>query len=281
MQGNALVTTRLDAGVATVTLADPARRNVLSPEMVMGIVSAYDQAEADASVRCVILLGDGRAFSAGAELSVLEASAAGDFSGIEDVYRGFLRVVSSSLPTIAVVAGPAIGAGFNLALACDLRLATTEALFDTRFMALRLIPGGGHTWMLERAVGREVASAMVLFGERLQAVAALKAGLVYKVLPDVSTAITEAERLAQKLAELDRDFVTSLTGLARFAPTLKSHTDALELERFMQRWSMTRPPVLKGVQDLRASVERRGAPRRRDKANIDRSANTPSLNGDN
>ena len=80
------------------------------------------------------------------------------------IYEGFLRVLRSPLPTIAAVNGPAVGAGMNLALACDVRLAGASARFDTRFVKIGLHPGGGHVWMLERAVGPQAAAAMVLFG---------------------------------------------------------------------------------------------------------------------
>ena len=102
----------------------------------------------------VVLTGAGKAFCAGAELSVLRAAADGDFDSVRPVYEGFLRVLRSPLPTIAAVNGPAVGAGFNLALACDVRLAGRHAIFDTRFTQLRLHPGGGHTWLLARARAR-------------------------------------------------------------------------------------------------------------------------------
>ena len=75
------------------------------------------------------------------------------------IYEGFLRVLRSPLPTVAAVNGPAVGAGFNLALACDVRLAGTSARFDARFLRIGLHPGGGHTWMLDRAVGPQAAAA--------------------------------------------------------------------------------------------------------------------------
>src|SRR5262249_48223735 len=142
-------------GYAIVTMDDPARRNVLSSAMVGALSAAYDELEAAGDVRVVVLTGAGRSFCAGAELDVLEQSSSGDFSGVENVYRGFLKVAGSPLPTIAVVNGPAVGAGLNLAMACDLRLVVRGAVFDSRFLALHLAPGGGHTWLLERLVGKE------------------------------------------------------------------------------------------------------------------------------
>ena len=256
-----LVVVRQSDGVTVVTMSDAPSRNALSPEMVEGLVSAYDRAEQDGVTRCIVLVGEGPAFCAGAALSALEVSSSGDFAGIEDVYRGFLRVLSSSLPTIAVVNGPAVGAGLNLALACDLRLATTEALFDSRFLALRLIPGGGHTWLLERAVGRETATAMVVFGEKLDAAAALTKGLVWRVFDSAAEATTSAIALAGRLARADVEFVGALTHLARTAPNHSAHADALEIERYMQRWSTSRPEFVAAVRRMRDAVEGHSAAR--------------------
>ena len=89
----------------------------------------------------------------------------GERRQVASIYEGFLRVLRSSLPTVAAVNGPAVGAGMNLALACDVRIAGTSARFDARFLKIGLHPGGGHTWMLERAVGPQAAAAIVLFGE--------------------------------------------------------------------------------------------------------------------
>jgi len=134
-----------DDSVAVVTLNEPRRRNVLSHKMVQDLVAAFDEIEADDRIRCVVVTGAGSAFCAGAELQTLKDSAAGRFSDVERVYEGFLRILRCPLPTIAAVNGPAVGAGLNVALACDIRLASTSAVFESRFAALHLHPGGGHT----------------------------------------------------------------------------------------------------------------------------------------
>jgi len=254
------VSVRAVGCVTVVTMTDPARRNVLARRMVQELVAAFDEAEADGVTRCVVLAGEGTAFCAGAELSALEASASGDFSGVEDVYRGFLRVLSSTLATIAVVNGPAVGAGLNLALACDLRLATHQASFDSRFAKLRLIPGGGHSWLLERAVGRETAVAMTVFGERLDAAAAAAAGLVWRLYDTAEGATSAAVELGGRLQGQDPQFVAALTHLARTAPARSSHAEALDVERYMQRWSTSRPGFLDGVRRMRDAVEARPQP---------------------
>lgn len=243
-------------GVAWLTLADPGRRNVLSGEMTGALLDAYDGAEADPDIRCVVLAARGPAFCAGAELEVLEAAVDGDFTRIERVYRAFLRVAESPLPTIAVVDGPAVGAGFNLALAGDLRVASPGAVFDSRFTALRLLPGGGHVWMLERAVGRPAATALALFGERIGAGDALRLGLVWSVEATPAAALDRAGILAGRVAGIEREFVTTLVHSLRDAASVGSHDRAVDAERVAQRWSLTRPDFLSGVRAMRARIER-------------------------
>src|SRR5579864_4799303 len=148
-------------GVAVVTVNDPERRNAITPPMIAEIIAAFERLEADASVGAVVITGAPPAFCAGADLSQLGASPSS--SGLRGIYEAFLRVGRSPLPTIAAVNGAAVGAGMNLALCCDLRLAGRRAKFDTRFLQLGLHPGGGHTWMMRRVVGPEVTAATVLF----------------------------------------------------------------------------------------------------------------------
>jgi enoyl-CoA hydratase len=256
MSDRGLVQVEHDSGVARIVLADPARRNVLSEPMISALLAAYDRAEADSAIRCVILSAQGPAFCAGAELEVLEASAAVDFTAVERVYRAFLRVVESPLPTIAVVDGPATGAGLNLALACDLRIASAGAVFDSRFAALRLLPGGGHAWMLDQAVGRQAATAMALFGERVDADTAYRLGLVWLACASPDEALARARTLAERIAGHEREFVTALAASLREAATLGSHGLAVGKERYAQRWSVTRPDFLAGVRAIRARLGR-------------------------
>ena len=135
--------------VRVLVLDDPPRRNALSPELVDAIVDACEQAERDPDVGALVVTGEPPAFCSGADVSSLAAlgddTDARAGAGLRSVYEGFLRVLRSPLPTVAAVNGPAVGAGFNLALACDVRLAGESARFDSRFLSLGLHPGGGHT----------------------------------------------------------------------------------------------------------------------------------------
>ena len=141
-------------GVATLTLNNPSERNSMTAEMVSDIVAAMDSAERDDNVRVVIVTGTPPAFCAGANLGNLAEATRDSLLGI---YEGFLRIARSPLPTIAAVNGAAVGAGMNLALGCDVRIAGKSAKFDTRFLQLGLHPGGGNTWMQLRIAGLQLS----------------------------------------------------------------------------------------------------------------------------
>jgi enoyl-CoA hydratase len=244
-------------GVAVLSLNEPQTRNALSPQLVAEISSAFDAAEADASVRCVVLTSEGRAFCAGAQLGALRCAADGDFDSVKAVYEGFLRVYRSPLPTIAAVNGPAVGAGFNLALACDVRLAGQQrARFDTRFAQLRIHPGGGHAWLLARAVGQQRATMACLFGEEWDADAALAAGLVAAVHPDDELR-DAAVALGARLNDQDPEFVRRLTATLRESLVTIDHEVALARETVVQQWSTTRPAFLAGVKAIEEKVARK------------------------
>jgi enoyl-CoA hydratase len=233
-------------GAAVVTLNAPRRRNVLSAGMVEAVQTTFDGLESDPTVTCVVLTGAGTAFCAGAELSTLEHAADGDFEPVRFVYDGFLRVRESPLPTIAAINGPAVGAGYNLALACDVRLAGASARFDTRFSALRLHPGGGHTWLLTEAVGSQHATLACLFGEVWDAPTARERGLVADVLPDADLLPT-AIALARRLEVHDQEFVRKVTATLRLAANGADHAEVLAAETEAQAWSLTRPAFRAGL----------------------------------
>lgn len=258
---NDVVALSIDGAVAVLTLQDPARRNVLSSAMVRAIGAAADVAEADSRVRCLVVTGAGSAFCAGAELETLERSAEGDFDSVREVYDGFLRVLRSPLATVAAVNGPAVGAGFNLALACDVRLASSEAFFDTRFAALRLHPGGGHTWLLARAVGHQQAILACLFGQRWAAQDALRVGLVAAVhAPD--DLVEAAVGLGSHLAAQESAYTRRLASTLRYASSGVGHGDVLDAETREQEWSVTRPAFVANVRALREQIASKTSERR-------------------
>jgi len=205
-------------GVAVLTLDDAGRRNALSASMVDDIVAAVDDAEADATVGALVVTGAPPAFCSGADTSSLRSLGQGDAepASVRSIYDGFLRVRACALPTVAAVNGPAVGAGFNLALCCDVRLAGTSARFDSRFTRIGLHPGGGHTWMLDRAVGPQAAAAMALFGEPVDGRRALELGLAWACLPDAEL-VDAAVALAARVAEAPHDLLRAVKASLREA----------------------------------------------------------------
>jgi enoyl-CoA hydratase len=246
--------------VAVVTLNLPRERNVLSAELVSALTSAYEAVENDSAVRCVVLTGAGPAFCAGAHLSTLESAASNDFESVRSVYEGFLRVLASPLPTIGAINGPAVGAGFNLALACDIRLAGPKARFDTRFAALQLHPGGGHTWLLTRTVGAQQAMLACLFGEVWDAETARDRGLVATV-HDADALVPAAVELGSRLAGHSGEFVRRLVATLRFASSGAGHEPVLAAESTAQEWSLHQPEFLTGLERIRTQIQAAAAKR--------------------
>jgi enoyl-CoA hydratase len=207
--------------------------------------------ESGTEAHAVIVTGAGSAFCAGADLSALGAAAE---EGLRRLYDGFLPVADCALPTIAAVNGPAVGAGLNLALACDVRIAG-RAVFDPRFQKLWLHPGGGMTWMLQPAAGPQVARAALLFGMRFDTQAAVLHGLALSVADDP---VAAAFDLARGPASAPRDLVvaTKATMRATVSPGAvdnEQHALAVGVELAPQARSIRSP----AFRERLAAVQRR------------------------
>jgi enoyl-CoA hydratase len=228
--------------VGILTLDDPERRNALTQDLVDGITAAVADFEADESVGAIVVTGASPAFCSGADVNALIGLAAEDRDpgDVRDIYAGFLRILDSPLPTIAAVNGPAVGAGFNLALACDVRVAGTSARFDARFLRIGIHPGGGHTWLLDRAVGPQAAAAMNLFGERVDGARAAAIGLAWECVPD-GELLDRAVELAGGAADAPRELAMRVKATLRHAVWQPSHDDAIRFELEHQVWSLRQP----------------------------------------
>lgn len=237
-------------GVATLTLNNPAERNSLTLQMVAEIVGAMDEVEADTAVGAVVVTGAPPAFCAGANLGNL---AEADEASLSAIYEGFLRVARSPLPTLAAVNGAAVGAGMNLALCCDVRLAAAGAKFDTRFLQIGLHPGGGHTWMFRRIAGPQATSAAVLFGEVLSGAEAERIGLVYRCLADDELA-GAAQAMAERSARGPRDLAIEIKRTIAAMADVDDHPGAVARELTPQLWSMRQPWFAERLAALQAAI---------------------------
>jgi len=246
------VRTEIAEGVATVTLDDPDRRNALNLVMVDEIVEAFDRIEADESVGAVIVTGAPPAFCAGADLGHLGGS---QRQGLRSVYEGFLRVGRCPLPTLAAVNGAAVGAGMNLALVCDVRIAARRAKFDTRFLQLGLHPGGGHTWMFRRITGPQAVAATVLFGEVLDGEEAARVGLVWKCVDD-DQLLDAAREMAGRAASAPRELAIRTKATITDMALLGDHDAAVDRELEPQVWSVQQPWFRERLAAMQAKIKR-------------------------
>jgi 2-(1,2-epoxy-1,2-dihydrophenyl)acetyl-CoA isomerase len=203
-----LVLSSQSGAVLTLTLNRPAALNSFTGDMHVELMSALNQAAANASVRCVVITGAGRGFCAGQDLSdpaVAPQSSAEptNLRGVIDLHYTPLlaRMRSMPVPLIAAVNGVAAGAGANFALACDLVVAADNASFIQAFSKIGLIPDTGGTWLLPRLVGRARAMGLALLGDKLSAADAERMGLIWKCVP-AGSLIQEVNALAEKLAAM-------------------------------------------------------------------------------
>ncbi|MGH3798878.1 MAG: enoyl-CoA hydratase [Pseudonocardiaceae bacterium] len=235
-------------GVAVLTVSDPARRNALTLDLSDRLARAVGECDRDESVPAIVITGAPPAFCAGGDLDALAAAGkSGSAADLHRIYAGFLAVVNARVPTIAAVNGPAVGAGLNLALACDLRLVGPGASFDARFLQLGIHPGGGMTWLVHRAVGPQIAAAMTLFGEPLDAQEAVRTGLAYRLVdvddeprsPAAHEAVVAAAvDLARRAAAAPRDLVVATKAALRATAVMPKHADAVTYETAPQLTSL-------------------------------------------
>jgi 2-(1,2-epoxy-1,2-dihydrophenyl)acetyl-CoA isomerase len=224
-------------GVATLTLNRPEKLNAFTDEMLAALAEALKQAERDETVRCIVITGSGRAFSAGQDLaSVRERDADGGMSfrdHLQHAYNPIIRRLRAmEKPVIAAVNGVAAGAGASLALACDLRLAAESASFIQAFIGVGLIPDNGATWFLPQMIGFPRAFELAVTGRRLTAAEALTLGLVNRVVADEALADAAGETAAQLAAAPTK--AIGLTKRAMNRALLTTLDEALDYEAQLQ-----------------------------------------------
>jgi enoyl-CoA hydratase len=195
---NQLVLVEREPPVATVLLNRPDQLNALSDELMDELVSALAELDRDEEVRCIVLGGNERAFAAGADIGELASASAIDLYYQRRVER-WDAIRGIWTPIVAAVSGFCLGGGCELAMSCDLIIASETAQFGQPETTLGIIPGAGGTQRLTRAVGKALAMDVILSGRRLSADEALKAGLVSRVVAREAW-LTEAKRVAGEIA---------------------------------------------------------------------------------
>ena len=195
-----LVETSVDAHVALCRLNRPEARNALSPELMDELAAAVEGFDADPEVRCVVIAGDDETFAAGADIRALR-----DRSFEESLRHPassfWRRLAACKTPLVAAVSGFALGGGCELALLCDLIVASETAQLGQPEITLGIIPGGGGTQRLARVIGKQRAMDLVLTGRRIDAREAERLGLVNEVTPEgewLERALELARRIARR-----------------------------------------------------------------------------------
>lgn len=228
---------RRDKAVAVLTLNRPKALNALCDDLMRQLVDRLGEVDADDNLRAAVVTGSGKAFAAGADIK--EMNSRTSFSDVRhaSMLSHWSGVSSIRKPIIAAVNGFALGGGCELAMACDIIIASEDAKFGQPEIKLGTIPGVGGTQRLIRAVGKSKAMEWILAGEMLTAAEAERAGLVSRVVP-TGQALEEAVRLAEKIA----GFSSPVVQLAKECVNASAETtlaEGLRLERglFHSTWA--------------------------------------------
>jgi enoyl-CoA hydratase len=188
-----------EGGVATIRLSRPDALNALNSAMVLELVGALNELEADESVRCVVLTGSDKVFCAGADVKEMAKLSADEISRADHLRAVWERAAKFQKPLIAALSGYALGGGLELAMCCDIIVASEGTKLGQPEINIGIIPGGGGTQRLVRAVGKYKASEMILTGEMITASDAHTHGLVNRVVPS-GKYLEEAMKLASDIA---------------------------------------------------------------------------------
>ncbi|MBK9727692.1 MAG: enoyl-CoA hydratase/isomerase family protein [Saprospiraceae bacterium] len=192
---------KVEQNIAWIYLNRPQVFNSFHRGMALELLDILRQVEQDTKIRCVVLSGEGKAFCAGQDLQeATDPMGPGLEKIITEHYNPIIRKIRElKKPVIAAINGVAAGAGANIALACDIVVATESASFIQAFSKIALIPDSGGTFFLPRLIGWQKASAMMMTGERIMAIDALQMGMIYKVFSDTLFP-SEVEKLALQIA---------------------------------------------------------------------------------
>jgi 2-(1,2-epoxy-1,2-dihydrophenyl)acetyl-CoA isomerase len=246
--------TDLSDGVLTLTLNRPDVLNAFTLELLSALRSAFEGAAGEPTVRCVVLTGAGRGFSAGADLRHGIIGGEGGVpspDGLEQTVTGYYNPLIRAIrqlekPVIAAVNGVAAGAGQSVALACDLRVASEKASFVGGFIRIGLIPDSGGTFIMPRLIGAAKAAELAFLGERVSADDALRLGLVNKVVPP-DELLPAAHAWAAQLAALPTQAI-GMTKRAYNAAILPDLDERLAHEAQLMRAAASTADHREGMQ---------------------------------
>lgn len=233
-----------DAGVAWLTLSRPEKLNSFTASMHAEIREVMNRIKQSQEVRCLVITGKGRGFSAGQDLAEVDLNALGEV--VERDFNPLLRTITTlNIPVIASVNGVAAGAAANLALACDIVLAARSAKFIQSFHHIGLVPDGGGTWTLPRLVGMARATALCMTGEPVSAERAENWGMIWRCVDDEQL-MAETTALAHRLANQATVGLSYTKMLLRFSQT-RTLEDQLDLERDFQEAASKTDDFSEGV----------------------------------
>lgn len=189
--------------IAHITFNRPEKYNAFNREMALLLQQKLDDCNSDQSVRCVFITGTGKAFSAGQDLGeVVDPKGPGMSRLLTEHYNPIIiKIRNLNKPVLAAVNGVAAGAGANIALCCDVVIATQSAFFIQAFSKIGLVPDNGGTFFLPRLIGFQKASALMMLGDKISAIEAEKIGMIYKSFSD-SSFEKESEKIAVILSQL-------------------------------------------------------------------------------
>ncbi len=231
------ITVETTAGVMKITLNRPDVLNSFTLAMSLEVRDALSAARADHSVRAILLTGAGRGFCAGQDLSDVPPAVEGKLdlgAAVRQTYNPLIDLLRKiEKPVICAVNGVAAGAGANLAIACDIVIASENATFIQSFSKIGLIPDSGGTFFLPRAIGMPMATALMMTGEKITSQRAADIGMIYKVVPADSLA-TESMNLALQLAAMPTKAL-GYTKRALNASFHRSLEEQLDIEEQLQR----------------------------------------------
>lgn len=230
-------------GLRVLTLNDPDKRNTINSEMRAELLKTITTVRDDPEATALVVSGSGTAFCGGADLPAIfgdnQRSVATLRDDLHKVYECFLALKSLSIPTIAAVQGPAVGAGLNLAMVCDIRIAGPRAKFAATFSQIGLHPGGGCTWFLVQAMGEQRALKLLLDGGVVLGPDAVDAGLAVSVEEDPLAAALE---LGRGYAAMDSQLTRDIKKAVRTAAQ-DGFEATLEIESWAQASSATKPAI--------------------------------------